>query len=551
MQHQGIVCEARLATTVLLAHHCLTVTDPLDGARTTLQVDDLERQAIAAYLCGAEEVSEELWARAHSESLKGDDPQRAARCIFWLVLDLFNRGEWARGNGWLARGFHLLEPAQDSPPFGLLSVLEARRQLKQGDVGAAAKAADLALDVAGRIDDPELGIFSRLGVALVLARRDRFKEAADLFDEIMVAVTVDDVSPIAVGVAYCAVIDACHSLFDVSRAREWTTALSQWCSTQTNLVAFRGRCLVHRSEIMRVSGEWPEALAEAEQACAWSNAHANSFKYPSGAAFFELAEVHRLRGNLQAAEAAYRQASEHGQLPEPGLTLLRFAQGKTKIAEAAVHRLLNEQQGGVKRAAVLRAAVDILTATGDLRAARNAAEELARMATHYDAPALRAAAAHTTGAVCLAEGDAQAAMANLREAWTLWQELDVPYEAASARVLLGLACQQLGDLATAELELDNARRVFERLEAEPDVTRIDAMRQRSHGAGTHTLTARELQVIGFVAKGQTNRAIAEQLSISERTVDRHVSNILLKLELPSRSAATAYAYQHDLIPPTG
>lgn len=537
--------------TLSLAPPWLTVIDQLDGARATSLVDDLERRAIAAYLGGAEEASEELWALAHTESLKGNDPQRAARCIFWLALDLFNRGEWARGHGWIARGYHLLEEAQDSPELGLLSVLESRHQLKEGDVGAATKASNLALHLAGRTDDSELAIFSRLSVGLVHARGGQYREAAALFDEVMVAVTVDDVSPIAVGVVYCAVIGACHSLFDVGRAREWTTALSRWCSAQPDMVAFRGRCLVHRSEIMRFSGEWPEALAEAEQACAWSKDHASSFKYPSGAAFYELAEVHRLRGNLQAAEAAYRQASEHGQPPEPGLTLLRFAQGKTEMAEAAVHRLLNEQQAGVVRIAVLRAAVDILTATGDARVARNAAEELGQIPTSYYAPALRAAAAHAMGAVCLSEGDAQAAIADLREAWTLWQELEIPYDAARARVLLGLACQQLGDRATAELELDTARRVFERLSAEPDVTRVDELRQRPDKTAAHTLTARELQVIELVARGKTNRAIAKLLTISERTVDRHVSNILLKLDLPSRSAATAYAWQHDLIPPTG
>jgi DNA-binding CsgD family transcriptional regulator len=212
---------------------------------------------------------------------------------------------------------------------------------------------------------------------------------------------------------------------------------------------------------------------------------------------------------------------------------------------------MNERQTGVKRAAVLSAAVDILTASGDLRAARQAAEELAQVATQYYAPAFRAAAAHATGAVLLSEGDTQGALENLREAWTLWQELEVPHESARTRVLLGLACQQLGDPAAAELEFDAARGLFQRLAAEPDLTRVDALRQRSHRTDTHTLTPRELQVINLVAQGKTNRAIAELLSISERTVDRHVSNILLKLDVPSRSAATAYAWKHGLIAPTG
>lgn len=512
-----------------------------------MQQDDLERQAISAYLKGAEETSEEFWSRAHSESLRRKDLPRAARCIFWIVLDLFNRGEWARGNGWLARGFHLLEGTEDSAALGLLWVLASRQSLKQGDVGAAGQAADRAVALSAQFDDPELAIFSRLVLAVVHARRGQSMEAAGLFDEIMVAVTIDNVSPIAVGVVYCAVIDACHSLLDLGRAREWTAALSRWCSTQPDLVAFRGKCLVHRSEILRFSGDWPEALAEAERACAWSDTHPNSFKHPAGAAFYELAEIHRLMGDLAAAESSYLRASEQGQVPEPGLTLLRFAQGKRELAETTIRRLLNERQSGVLRAAVLHAAVEILTTRGDPVTARAAADELAGIAERYHAPAVRALARHASGAVFLAEGDPQAAVTSLREAWTLWQELEAPYEAARVRVLLGQVWKQLGDRAAAELEFDAAARVFQRLAAEPDLARLNALRQRPEAGGARTLTARELQVIALVARGQTNRAIARQLSISERTVDRHVSNILLKLELPSRSAATAYAWQHELI----
>ncbi len=506
----------------------------------------LERQAIAAYLAGAENESEELWSRAHSEWLAAHDAERAARCVFWIVLDLFNRGEWARGNGWLARGLRLVEDEPHSPACGLLLVLATRNHLKQGDIDSATAAADRAIAIDVRHDDAELAVFSRLALALVHARRGRFSDASPLFDEIMVSVTIDRVSPIAVGVVYCAVIDACRSLFDLSRAREWTTALGRWCSVQPNLVAFRGKCLVHRAEIMRLTGAWSEALAEAEEACAWSDAHAASFKYPSGAAFYELAEIHRLRGDFAAAESAYQRASEHGQLPEPGRTLLQLAQGRPEDARMAIRRLLTEQQPGVVRAAVLLAAVEILVDTDEAQAQR-AATELAEMSEQYAAPALRALAAQAAGIVCLAQGDDLSALNRLREAWMLWQELEAPYDAARVRVLLGHVCQHLGDDRTAELEFDTARRIFERLAAAPDIARVDAMRQQNHGARRGVLTARELQVIELIAKGKTNREIALELSISERTVDRHVSNILVKLDLPSRSAATAYVYQHGLL----
>lgn len=514
-------------------------------------VDDLERQATSAYLSGADDATEALWIRAHNECLQSGDLPRAARCISWLVLDLFNRREWARGNGWLARGLHLLEPVDDSVALGLLLVLATRNHLRLGDLDAAAQAANRASDLARQFNDPHLNVFSRLALALLHARRGQPREAASLFDEIMVGVTVDNVSPIAVGVVYCAVIEACRLLFDLSRAREWTAALDRWVSTRPHIVAFRGKCLVHRSEILRQSGAWSEALAEAERACEWSGTHENSFTYPAGAAFYELAEIHRLRGDVAEATEAYRQASEHGQAPEPGLTLLQFAQGRRDLAAASIRRLLSEQQSSVSRAEVLLSAVEILTSVDDLATARIAVDELSRIAEQFPAPAVHAFASHATGATCLAEGDLPAALKSLREAWTLWQELEIPYQAARVRVLLGQACQQSGDHVAAEFEFDGARQFFQRVSARPDLDRVDALRQSARNADTHVLSTRERQVIALVATGKTNREIARQLSISERTVDRHVSNILLKLNLPTRSAATAYAYQHDLIGRTG
>lgn len=527
------------------------MTDSRGKGAVAPQVDDLERQATAAYLGGNDDATEALWIRAHNECLRNDDLPRAARCMFWLVLDLFNRREWARGNGWLARGLHLLEPVNESAALGLLLILAARNHLRLGDVDAAALTAIRASELARQFNDPELNVFTRMTLALVHTRRGQSREAASLFDEIMISVTVDQVSPITVGVVYCAVIEACRSLFDLSRAREWTAALDRWCSTQPQMVAFRGKCLVHRSEVLRLSGAWSEALAEAERACVWAGPHESSFRYPAGAAFYELAEIHRLRGDVEEATAAYRSASEHGQAPEPGLTLLQFDQGKRDLAATAIRRLLDERQGNVSRADILHAAVEILTAVDDLATASLAVEELSKMAQQFPAPAVRAFAAHATGAMCLAEGDLAPALRSLREAWMLWQELEVPYQAARVRVLLGQACQQLGDHVAAEFEFDGARQFFQRVSARPDLERVDALRQAARKSDTSVLSAREQQVIALVATGKTNREIARQLSISERTVDRHVSNILLKLNLPTRSAATAYAYEHDLIGRTG
>ena len=523
----------------------------------SLEPEDLERLAAAAYLYGKD--ADDLWARAHHAFLDAGHRERAARCAFWLVLDLLARGEQARANGWRARALRLLEEGRcDCAECGLVLVLLARQDLKLGDITGAHDHARRAVELAQRFEDPDLRVFSRLILGQTLARRGDAGDAATLFDEIMVAVTVGDASPMAVGIVYCAVIDTCHALFDFARAREWTAALSRWCGAQPDLVVFRGQCLVHRAELVRLHGAWSQALAEAEQACSWltqaisqletpADAHKlSAFKYPVGPAFYQVAEIHRLRGDFAKAHAAYRQASEYGHPPDPGLALLRIAQGRPDAATAAIRRVLQEPQNRPKRASVLAACVEIMIAVSDLPSARAAADELAAIAREGNAPYLRALSAQATGNVLLSEGDAHAALAALRIAWMGWQEMEAPWEAARVRVLLGLTCRALDDEDAAELEFEAAQRVFQRLMAAPDVARVTMLQSSLASAAAGGLTRRERQVVALVATGQTNRAIAQALALSERTVDRHVSNILTKLDLPSRSAVTAYAYAHGL-----
>ena len=284
-------------------------------------------------------------------------------------------------------------------------------------------------------------------------------------------------------------------------------------------------------------GAWSKATAEAERACEWG----------TGAAFYQLAELYRLQGRFAEADAAYRQANERGHALEPGLPLLRLAQGQRAAAQTAIRRAFRERQPIHSRAAVLAACVDIMIDGSDLQTARSAADELSAMTNRCDAPYLRALAAHAMGSLLVAEGDAAGALNVLRFAWAAWQDIGAPWEAARVRVLLGMACRALDDEETAQLEFDAAQRVFERLGATPDLVRSNALRARSAAAIERTLTSRERQVLTFIARGMTNRAIADALAISDRTVDRHVSNILTKLDLPSRSAATAYAYERGLL----
>jgi DNA-binding CsgD family transcriptional regulator len=365
-----------------------------------------------------------------------------------------------------------------------------------------------------------------------------------LLDEVMVAMEVEELSPVVVGDLYCGVIGGCMEVFDLRRAQEWTAALGRWCDGQPDLVAYRGECLIRRAQLLQLGGAWQDALDEARRAC--SRLSDPSGQSGVGAAHYQRAELHRLRGELAEAEEGYRAASRRGTKPQPGLALLRLAQGRTAAAAAAVSLAVTEAPERRKRARLLPACVEISLAVGDAPSARAAAEELSELAMEWNAPYLRAVSAHAIGAVRLAEGDAAGALAELRQACSEWQRLDAPYEGARTRVLIGIAYRTLGDQDGAALELDAARAVFEGLGATGDVARVDELTSGDAPEPKDGLTPRERQVLSRVAAGETNRRIATGLGISERTVERHVSNILAKLQVASRTAAAAYAHRHHL-----
>jgi DNA-binding NarL/FixJ family response regulator len=506
---------------------------------------DLELLATAAYLLGDVDECRQALQRAHRAYVAAGDPRRAARCVFWVAFTLLLAGDLAPASGWLARAHRLLEPEQrECAEHGLLLLPAAVQASAAGDYASAEAAAARAAEIGAGVGDTDLLTLALHFQGRALVKDGRVREGRALLDEAMVAVVTGEVWPPVAGNIYCSMIDACQEISDLRRAHEWTTALATWWAKQPDMVTFTGQCLVHRAEIMQLHGAWPEALEETKRACE-RLAHAAD-KYTTGAALYRQAELYRARGDFASAEDAYREASQWGHEAQPGLALFRLAEGKTEAAEASIRRVA-ETTDRLRRAKLLPAHVEIMLAVGDVPAARDAAGELTEIADDYDTPALRAAAGQSLGAVLLADGDARSALGALRRAWDIWRELDAPYEAARVRVLIALGCRALGDEESAALELDAARRVFGELGAAPDVTRVEHLTRKQTDAEGHGLTPRELQVLRLVATGKTNHAIAADLVLAEKTVDRHVTNIFAKLGVSSRAAATAYAYEHRLL----
>ena len=507
-----------------------------------LEPDDLELLATSASMVGRMDEYLALLERGHLARVERGENLPAARLAGWLGMTLATRGEVGPASGWFARSRRLVErEGRECVEQGWLQIPESFMGLFSGQFDAAYESAGVAVEFAERFRDPDLAAIALFTQGQARIKQASIDEGLRLMDESMVGITADAVSPVVTGIVYCGVIAACEEAFEVRRAREWTSALTRWCDAQPQMVSFTGRCLAHRAGIKQLRGEWEDALEEARVARERCEEAMN--RPATGQALYQQGELHRLRGDFEAAEAAYREATAFGREPQPGLALLRLAQGDRE-ADAMIRRAVAETSLPFERAMLLPAHAEIMVAVGDLAEARRAADELSKTAAGAKRPLLDAIEARVRGMVELSEGNSEAASDSLRHAARAWQELDAPYEVARTRVLIGLACRELGNEDVASLELDAAREVFEQLDAAPDLARVDSLRGAKD---THGLSERELEVLRLVASGKTNREIADELVVSEHTVARHLQNIFTKLRVSSRTAAAAFAFEHELV----
>jgi ATP/maltotriose-dependent transcriptional regulator MalT len=511
------------------------------GTTDTLGAEDLEALGEAAWWTGRLPESIAARERAVAAYVATEQPRQAALVALRLFYTFSVRGDGAVATGWLRRATRLLDGELEGTEHGQLWLAEARVARARGDADAELDYARRAIALGHEFGDPDLVALGQYIEGRLLVRQGQVYDGMATLDEAMLAAAQGELGPMATGQVYCNVIAACQELGDLRRAGEWTEALRGWCESQPASV-FPGLCRVHRAEVMRLRGAWSEAEHEAHQA---SEDLLESMPAFASEALYQLGEVRRRRGELNEAELVFRRASELGREPQPGLALVRLAQGKADAAAAAVRRALAQESNRLPRANLLSAQVEIGVASGDLATATAAAQELDAIAVAFGSAALQAAAAFAHGRVELAADQVPIALASLRRAWELWQAADCPFEAAEARRALGLACRAAGDAEGAELALSSSLAAFERLGAMVESARTaELMGARAPVAG---LTTREVEVLRLVAAGKSNREIAAELYLSVKTIARHLSNIFCKIDVSSRTAATAFAYEHGLI----
>lgn len=533
-----------------------------------LAVDDLEAFAEAVQVLGRGEDAVRLLRRTYQARVEAGEIDRAVTSAFWLWQLLIINAEFARANGWVSQVRRLLQerlaqtdlaaddlrpkdlPARPDHPLPMddtawFLVADAYSLIAAADYDAAAQLLARAAEIGSRHRQADLVAFATCVWGRALIKSGRIMEGLSRLDEAMLLVIDRDTSPRATSLLYCSAIATCHEAREFARVREWTLALGAWLESLPQLGgAYFGNCRIYRSHLMRLRGSWREAVNEVALVC--EDLSGGYGQLVASHAFYQLGEMYRLLGNPEAEEA-YRRAGELGAPTQPGLALLRLAQDDIDTAMIGIRRALTETKGRLERLDLLSAGVSIMLAAGDVDAARAAVTEMAQIAEVYHTAALQAEVAAARGAVALAEGDAASALPLLRSAARWWREVEAPHTVATLSVLIGLACRSMGDEEAAQLELGSARDTFTRLGARPDLRRVEELLKPAQPVGPHGLSAREIEVLRLIAAGKTNRAIARELFLSDRTVHRHVSNIFDKLGVRSRTAAASYSIKHHII----
>jgi class 3 adenylate cyclase len=525
---------------------------------TDLTASDCESYGEAAWWSGKLDEAIALRERAYAAYTADGDTLGAARMALTLAWDYEGRGSFAVAGGWEASAERLLEGQPESSEHGrLLLTKGVTAMFAQGDLQRAVSLLDEAFELAKRIGDRDVQMLALSGKGRAYIKAGKIDEGLTLLDEASASAMCGDLRAHSTGLVYCLTISACQDLGDYRRAAEWTEAANRWCD-RLDVTGFPGACRIHRAEVLRLRGDWPEAEAQALTACEELRDFDRSI---TSSGYYEIGEIRRRRGDFEGAEDAYGTANALGRDPQPGLALLRLAEGKAGAALSAVTHSLASIEDPLIRLRRLPAQVEVALAAGDLKTARGAAAELERIVDSYKIGQRRAVAFEATvhvtrGQISLAERDWDGAVDALLRARVEWQQVGAPYETARARMLLGIAYQRRGESEGATVELDGALATFERLGARPDAERTKELLGRVEMRRTFVFTdiVDSTKLLESLGPEKWKRLLARHDEIVRERIVEHGGEVVKKtgdgffasFDSPSAAIASAIAIQRAL-----
>jgi ATP/maltotriose-dependent transcriptional regulator MalT len=531
------------ARDALTAHNWALAFDILSEARETsnLAAEDFDALAEAAWWMGRLDVCIEALERAYQEFVGSGRTDRAVMAAIYLSYHHANKGDFAIGDGWRARATRLAQEIPGSPAAAYLATAECGIAYNSGDLEACLVKAKAVAKAGEDHGDPTLVAWGLHWQGLALIKQGHLDQGWALLDEAMLGVSSGQMQPLWAGFLLCGMVLICEQLGDPRRGWQWIEVAERWLHDLPSASVYPGICRMYKARLIQERGDWAEAENEARRVCDdLTNLHIAS----AARAHYEIGEINRLRGDLDPAEEFFKKAHRMGFDPQPGLASLRLEQGRVDAATMQIVRALDEAPDRLERARLLPHHVEIAIAAGDLEAAASGVKELQAIADDYQTPRLTASALSAQGALLLARSEPSAALTALRSATRLWSDIDCPYQVALDRVRIADAYRALGDDDGSIMELEAANEAFQRLGASRDVSRTaELLKGTTHLAG---LSDREVEVLRLVAAGKSNKQIAADLFISERTVARHMSNIFVKLHVSSRAGAAAFALKNDL-----
>ena len=451
---------------------------------------DFESFGEAAWWSGKLDDAISLRERAYALYTADRDTLGAARMALTLAWDYEGRGSFAVASGWLANAERLLDGVPEAPEHARLLLMHAISALfAEGDLEKADSLLEETYELAQRVGDRDLQMLALSGKGRVAIKAGDTERGLALLDEASASAMGGDLRAHAAGLVYCLTISACQDVGDFRRAAEWTEAANRFCD-RLDVTGFPGACRIHRAEMLRLRGDWPAAEAQATAAC---QELYDFDRQITAFGYYEIGEIRRRRGDLPGAEEAYRTSNELGRDPQPGLALLRLAEGKVDAAVAGIASSLGQVQDPLTRLRRLPAQVEIAVTAGDLGTARAAAGEIEQIVDAYKIGDRRTLAFDATlhqarGRIALGEKDWDAAAVSLRRARDEWLEIGAPYEAGQVRMHLGLALRRRGDEHGAEVELEGALAAFERLGAKPEEARVKELLGRLETRRTFLFT---------------------------------------------------------------